>query len=307
MPGGSPITVRLQDLTVDVSLSGVARGDLLYRGASKWQNLAAGTSGHYLKSNGAGADPSWASVSVSPGGSSGEVQYNSSGSFAGAAALTYATSGSLVTVTAQAATDKPLVVKGASAQSANLTEWRNSSGTVLASISSTGIIQTGAPVYFRIDPNNGFINTYGTGWNGITLSSNPGNTLVLSGGGMPNVLITASASTLLPIAIRGVTSQTAALIQLQGQSSTTAGVAQAEVDTAWNDSTHASRSADLILRAYYTTTAREGLRIRGSSSDVQLGFYGVTPISRAVLATGAGATVDNVITALQNLGLVKQS
>lgn len=38
-----------------------------------------------------------------------------------------------------------------------------------------------------------------------------------------------------------------------------------------------------------------------------VGFYGVTPIARAVLATGAGATVDNVITALQNLGLVKQS
>lgn len=38
-----------------------------------------------------------------------------------------------------------------------------------------------------------------------------------------------------------------------------------------------------------------------------LGFYGVSPIARAVLATGAGATVDNVITALQNLGLVSQS
>jgi len=39
----------------------------------------------------------------------------------------------------------------------------------------------------------------------------------------------------------------------------------------------------------------------------ELGFHGVTPIARAVLATGAGHTVDDVITALQNLGLVKQS
>lgn len=38
-----------------------------------------------------------------------------------------------------------------------------------------------------------------------------------------------------------------------------------------------------------------------------VGFYGVTPIARATLATGAGHTVDDVITALQNLGLVKQS
>ena len=37
------------------------------------------------------------------------------------------------------------------------------------------------------------------------------------------------------------------------------------------------------------------------------GFYGTAPIAQAVLATGAGATVDNVITALQNLGLVKQA
>ena len=38
-----------------------------------------------------------------------------------------------------------------------------------------------------------------------------------------------------------------------------------------------------------------------------VGFYGTAPISQAVLATGTGATVDDVITALQNLGLVKQS
>ncbi len=38
-----------------------------------------------------------------------------------------------------------------------------------------------------------------------------------------------------------------------------------------------------------------------------VGFYGTTPIAQAVLATGAGATVDNIITALQNLGLVKQA
>lgn len=43
------------------------------------------------------------------------------------------------------------------------------------------------------------------------------------------------------------------------------------------------------------------------TDDAAIGFYGVTPTTRQVLATGAGATVDNVITALQNLGLVSQS
>lgn len=39
----------------------------------------------------------------------------------------------------------------------------------------------------------------------------------------------------------------------------------------------------------------------------KIGFYAATPITQAVLATGTGASVDDVITALQNLGLVKQS
>lgn len=47
--------------------------------------------------------------------------------------------------------------------------------------------------------------------------------------------------------------------------------------------------------------------VQVSRSGGLLGFYGVSPIARAVLATGTGATVDNVITALQNLGLVSQS
>lgn len=36
-----------------------AHGDILFRGASAWQRLAAGTSGSYLKTLGAGADPVW--------------------------------------------------------------------------------------------------------------------------------------------------------------------------------------------------------------------------------------------------------
>jgi len=39
----------------------------------------------------------------------------------------------------------------------------------------------------------------------------------------------------------------------------------------------------------------------------KLGFYGVPVVARQVLATGTGKTVDDVITALQNLGLVSQT
>lgn len=93
---------------------------------------------------------------------------------------------------------------------------------------------------------------------------------------------------------------------LQLESSTTAAQDAARIKALWYEATHASRKADLVLTAY-DTAEREGLRIRGAGSAPAIGFYGVTPIERATLATGAGASVDDVITALQNLGLVKQS
>ena len=52
-------------------------------------------------------------------------------------------------------------------------------------------------------------------------------------------------------------------------------------------------------------SATTGSKIGQSGSKI--GVYGVTPIVRAVLATGASHTVDDVITALQNFGIVKQS
>lgn len=69
--GGSaaPSANTLSDV-IDACI-GSTRGQILYRGASSWQALAAGTSGYVLTANGAGADPSWqvtgASVSVSAG------------------------------------------------------------------------------------------------------------------------------------------------------------------------------------------------------------------------------------------------
>jgi hypothetical protein len=52
------LTSTLGDLG-DVTITSGAQGDILYRGASVWQNLAAGTAGYVLTSGGAGANPSW--------------------------------------------------------------------------------------------------------------------------------------------------------------------------------------------------------------------------------------------------------
>lgn len=51
------------------------------------------------------------------------------------------TASTALTVLSPTATYKPLVVKGATSQSANLQEWQNSAGTLLAAIKSDGFVQ----------------------------------------------------------------------------------------------------------------------------------------------------------------------
>lgn len=139
MPGAEQVVRRLNDLSADVSVSSPARGDILYRGASRWNNLAAGTSGRFLQSQGAGADPVWAVVSGAPGGSDGQLQYNSSNAFAGVAGSVVAINGNLLTLQAQAVGDTPLVLKGAASQSGPLLKALTSIGGTLAQITSTGL------------------------------------------------------------------------------------------------------------------------------------------------------------------------
>jgi len=83
------------------------------------------------------------SAGGSPGGSTGQIQYNDAGAFGGTVALVYAASGTHFAVTAQAATDVPVVVKAAALHTANLTEWQDSSGVVGAHITAeTGFSNT---------------------------------------------------------------------------------------------------------------------------------------------------------------------
>lgn len=51
----------------DVSLTGTAQGDVLFRGASAWNNLAHGAAGNTLQSGGAAANPSWSALNLAGG------------------------------------------------------------------------------------------------------------------------------------------------------------------------------------------------------------------------------------------------
>lgn len=56
-----------------------AQGDLLYRGAATWARLGAGTSGQLLQTQGAGADPQWATVGALTDGDKGDITVSASG------------------------------------------------------------------------------------------------------------------------------------------------------------------------------------------------------------------------------------
>lgn len=86
-------------------------------------------------------------VSASPAGSSGQMQFNSAGSFGGANAVVYAATGTHVAITSQGSSTIPLCIKGAASQSANLNEWQNSDGTNLTVVDSSGNIKTTAGIF----------------------------------------------------------------------------------------------------------------------------------------------------------------
>lgn len=96
-------------------------------------------------------------------------------------------------------------------------------------------------------------------------------------------------------------------ISFAGQSSTTNDRDMGHISGVWNVATDASRTGTVQIYSDGAGGAFLGVETTNDTTKPFLGFYGVTPIARALLATGAGHTVDDVITALQNLGLVRQS
>ncbi len=81
------------------------------------------------------------------------------------------------------------------------------------------------------------------------------------------------------------------------ESSTTEDRQAGQIVVSWNVATDASRASDLTLYARYTTSWLEGIRIRGASGGVQLGFFGVTPASRP-------SSTAEIKASLVNLGLL---
>lgn len=65
--GVIPLPVDLSQQLDYLTPASAAQGAILYRGAKRWTLLPAGTSGKYLQTLGAGADPAWATAAIGGG------------------------------------------------------------------------------------------------------------------------------------------------------------------------------------------------------------------------------------------------
>lgn len=273
---------RLVDLD-DVDGSGQVTGDVLTWNSStgKYENTA----------------PS----AGSPGGSTGDVQYNSAGAFAALPGWNY--SSSKTTVTAQAAGTTPLVVKAAASQSVNILEIQNSSATAISGIASNGVLV--APLTnpaIRATTGNGYISFYTDG------------TQVIMGGNSITMLADASVQSLAAYAGDNATRNIGSypygpfasiwaktglffVPKTSGQCKYAASLVPS-----WVVSTEASRTGRMVITVGdYNSTGREVIRVEADGSNAMLGFYGATAVAKQ---TSVPVTAADIHAALVNLGLI---
>ncbi len=99
--------------------------------------------------------------------------------------------------------------------------------------------------------------------------------------------------------LQGWNSSNSSLKIRKGTGTSSDGAVQFQLDP----DTNAMTLGDAVNIVVNTTT---GTKI-GTATGQKIGVWNATPVVQQVLATGAGATVDNVISLLQTLGLCKQS
>ena len=118
-------------------------------------------------------------ISASPGGSTTQLQYNNAGSFGGMSGAVWdsangrlsigagASPAAVLHVASDSASEIPMIAQGAASQTAALQEWRNSSGTVIASVGAT---------------NTDGVRLFGSGRSRLTLKSDGNDPVVTNDG-----------------------------------------------------------------------------------------------------------------------------
>jgi len=222
------------------------------------------------------------------------------------------------TITAATAATKGLIIQGAASQTANLQEWQNSSGTVLASISPTGTIST-KPVPFSGNLSAAIISVTDTGstWfpgtfsfrsdsNGtprfsFTAPNAATEALVIVGNSVgvrtvaPNATfhVSANAAANIGAIIQGTASQTADLQQWQNSAGTV--LSKIDSDGAMYTITPSANTntTQVATTAYVQTALENKLNITEPSVDYYVtnsgsGSYTVNGVTNGLISFDKG-------------------
>lgn len=146
----------------DVGTVITTQGDLLYRDASGLQRLGAGTSGQFLKTNGAGANPQWSTVTTNLNDTAWLEYTTTSGEFRSLEHYTGITSGERVVTPFNTVTD-PYNILGTIGSN---TFRVNSSGVYLVSISVQIHTMAHYKLYLYDSTNNKYAPRPNSTWNG---------------------------------------------------------------------------------------------------------------------------------------------
>lgn len=274
---------------------------------------------------------------VTPGGNTGELQYNNVGVFGGATGVTYSAIGTHLTVTAQAATDTPVTLRPHASQTAPLLRATNAAGSTsqehafeITKDRDVNIPDgVGKGIYWWKD-NTGQPSIKSAGNGILEIRANASSTLPsiqLSAfdfiynsdpfdlGANYQYLLTCGSTPagVAQFALRqrgGGMSHNRFLIapdwshNYWNASSSAAARQQFRLTPGWADNTDATRKARVVLDVY-DTDAREWMRFEADGTGAMGSFYGVPAVARQLVPTGSSN--DDVIIALQNLGLFRQS
>jgi hypothetical protein len=190
-----------------------------------------------------------------------------------------------------------LVVKGFTAQSADLMQWQNSSSTILAYVTSAGTIRA-----------NDFRPQLGYRYYSVAATS-----YAMYEGGSPNTLLASSNSGYIPLVVRGAISQTANLQQWQNSSATvlaylnSSGSMLASVfQTLTNGRYYSATSSSYAMN---DTPANGDLNFFQTRSDTQvnttLRSFSATATANLLEVRSGGGMGGNLLTSIKPSGRIE--
>ena len=148
--------------------SSVAQGDIIYRSATNWTRLPAGTNGQFLQTSGAGSNPTWATVSggagtgdvVGPASATDNtlVRFNgATGKLIKGSVISVSDTGTISSVDAISFDTTPTA-----GQAGGRMVWDSTEGTVALGFDTSVVCELGAGLYARIYNNTGATLSKGT-------------------------------------------------------------------------------------------------------------------------------------------------